>query len=759
MNNQIGEYSILRLLGKGATAYVYLCKKNAQDPVAVKWLHEENPFWVRRFQLECITLKNMSHPNIPRFIAKGKHDGRSYLVMEYISGLNGEIIAEKSQKLPPSERHKKCLQIGIQIAAALWSLHQKEIIHRDVKPSNLMVSNDNKAVLLDFGTLKDHDHDFTLSGQFIGTPRYASPEQLEGKKLSFKSDQFSLGATLYYLLVHRRPFPNEERTEFTAPSAFDPSIPTHLEEVILRLLALDPKDRFKNMLDVQQAFSTEPEIGSPLAGRERLLATIAQSLTRAGQGEQLVISLNGCRGIGKNWVAQTIKQGARRQSIDYIELISPIQFEKAQKLLTKRTSLLLITRQNQYQNFGIPVINIDITFLSLAEIRRSVHGYAPKTIELSIQSERLHHITGGLPALLLPLLERYTKNQKLILPSKISLPETDSFFQELDWEDIAILSTLALSQHPIPKEKIERISNILLHDHCESLEQDGLIRQNRYGWFCSNQAFADKALLNCADLEILQENIRQHSPHPVQNSQTYEGIIKLAALGELAKAKQEILSQLEKNISHKHRTQALLTAGQIFLDIGDHEKANRYLSDTTALAKSQNLWEYHAIAHAYRARISLEKHGSNHLGASLAIDRLLPIIKKSTHPIIHAIWSWALAALGDKRAWTKSITPLFQKLERLSPIDKCRAQFYLIQGFAVLGDITEAEQLLEQSLKEALNFPLLHWELKRAHSVITGTSPPITGPLAYNLSPTEIFLLKKRWIYVKGKSPDPTWKD
>lgn len=760
MNNRIGDYSILRLLGKGATACVYLCQKNQEPPVAIKWLHEENPRWIRRFFLECETLRRIKHPNIPRFISQGKHNNRSYLVMEYIAGVSGEIFAEKAQKLPPSERHQKCMLIGQQAAEALWMLHQQNILHRDLKPSNLMITNDTKPVLLDFGTLKNYDSDFTFTGQFIGTPRYASPEQLEGIVLCAKSDQFSLGATLYYLLIHRRPFQDRERKELIPPSFFDPSIPNDLEEAILRLLAFNPEDRFNSMLEVQKAFSAQTNLGSPLAGREEILDLIAQLLSRAGQGEQLVISLNGCKGIGKNWVSETIKQGAKRQNIATIDVFNLSQFEKAQKLLTKRTPLLLLTRCNEYQNFGIPIINIDIPFLSLAEIRRSVHGYAPQTTELSTLSEALHTITGGLPGLLLPLLERYTQNQCFILPENFDLPEKDIFFKNLSWEDITILSVLALSSQPLTEALIEKISNIYINEQCKYLEKRGLIRKNQYGWFCVSSFFAQEALRLCPDTESLLQNIKHHVPKNPQSLQTYDDILIQAASGHLAEAKQEILSHLEKNISPKNKAKALLVAGQIFLDIGDYHKANQYLSDATALGKSQHLWKYHALSHSYRARISLEKHNSNGLGASLAIDRLISIIKTTSHPITISIWAWAVAALGDQRAWKKALHQLeASSSQKLNPIDEIRIQFYLVQGFASLGQVSEAKKRLEILLPKAKNYALLTWELKRAHSILTGHAPPITGPLAYNLTPTEILLLKKRWMYVKGKSPDPTWKD
>ena len=759
MNNQIGNYSIVRLLGKGATACVYLCQKEQEIPVAIKWLHEENPLWIRRFHFECEALKKITHPNIPKFIGQGRQDNRSYLIMEYIPGISGELFAEKAQKLPPSERHQKCMLIGLQAAQALWILHQKNILHRDLKPANLMITNDTKPVLLDFGTLKDYDSDFTLAGQFIGTPRYASPEQLRGELLCPKSDQFSLGATLYYLLVHRRPFQSRERKEVVPPSFFDPSIPNQLEEVILRLLALDPAERFSSMQEVEQALSTEPELGSPLAGREHILEIIAQLLSRAVQGEQLVVSVNGCRGIGKSWVSQTIKQGARRQSIECIEITGHVQFQKARQRLAKRDPLLLITRCNEYTYFGIPIINIDIPFLSLAEIRRSIHGFAPKTTSLSVISERVHQITGGLPGLLLPLLERYTENQRFFLPQRFDLPEKHEFFQGLDWEYITLLSILALSSAPLTENILEKVSNIYIEEQCEYLERRGLIRKNRYGWFCVSPFFAQEALRLCPDSESLEHNLGQYSPAASQSPQTYDHILRQSAAGKLAAAKQAILQQLEKNISSKARAHALLVAGQVFLDIGDHQTANQYLSDATALGKSQNLWKYRTLAHTYRARISLEKHSSNSLGASLAIDRLLSIVRTEAPPVTLAIWAWAVAALGDQRAWKKALEQLHPQLPALPIIEQIRIQFYLVQGFASLGNTSEAIRRLEELLPKATDYALLAWELKRAYSILTGQPPPITGPLAYNLTATEILLLKKRWIYVKGKSPDPTWKD
>ena len=228
--------------------------------------------------------------------------------MTQLQGVNGKVLAERLQRLPSAERHRRIISIGLQLCSAIKHIHKEGWIHRDIKPSNLMFEQEHTLLLIDFGTVTKHP--MTESKGMIGTPRYASPEQLSNDILSPLSDQFSMGATLYFMLLNKRPFDSKERHIPMSPSLIDPSVPTHLERIILKCLALSPEDRFDSIEEIMLELNRVDPSDQPLAGREEVIQQIAQCLQRVHQGEQLHVHFIGTRGSGKTWAKDTLCEAA-----------------------------------------------------------------------------------------------------------------------------------------------------------------------------------------------------------------------------------------------------------------------------------------------------------------------------------------------------------------------------------------------------------------------------------------------------------------
>ncbi len=284
----IGRFEIQIELGRGAMGRVYL----AHDPkidrkVAIKTIHS-NPGSSQaeasesqvRFLREAQAAGRLLHPGIVTIFDVGEDHGDSYIAMEYIDGPTLEA-ATKSDNLMPVE---KVVQLIIQACDALHFAHQHKIIHRDVKPANLMLVENRQVKVTDFGLAKNPSADLTSAGTLIGTPTYMSPEQIMGKALDGRSDLFSLGVVLYELLTGARPFGGETISTIiyrilhehpTRPDLANPRVPAPLCKILLRAIEKDPASRYASCKDLGTALqeyldSVTSGSGSQRGGRAAL---------------------------------------------------------------------------------------------------------------------------------------------------------------------------------------------------------------------------------------------------------------------------------------------------------------------------------------------------------------------------------------------------------------------------------------------------------------------------------------------------------
>lgn len=218
LNSTIGKYKLVRLIGEGGMAYIYEGKHQRLDSkVAVKVLNPilaKNEQVKMRFENEAKFMASLNHPNITKVWDYEEDNGLVAIIMEL---LEGENLGERIKRTGPLSDYVTRLVFS-QLLNAFGYAHSKGIVHRDIKPSNIFVDSDNQVKILDFGIAKifGTGNDLTQTGTQMGTPDYMSPEQVKGdKSIDHRSDIYSLGITLYFLLTGRPPFSNAEDSSYT----------------------------------------------------------------------------------------------------------------------------------------------------------------------------------------------------------------------------------------------------------------------------------------------------------------------------------------------------------------------------------------------------------------------------------------------------------------------------------------------------------------------------------------------------------------
>ena len=255
------RYEILEILGEGGMAFVYKARDTQLERfVAIKTLkpnYVNQGSFVDRFKREAKTAANLNHPNIVQIFDWGIED-EPYFVMEYIEGNTLTSIIAKNRTISLSD----ILFIGAQVSSGLHAAHQKGLVHRDIKPGNIMITPDGKVKVTDFGivSLQNEESDITKTGSILGTASYISPEQAQGKSVSIESDLYSLGTVLYELITGKAPFSGDSPISTAAkhltekpekPSLFRRDLPRGVESAILKLLEKATYDRFKSAEDLR----------------------------------------------------------------------------------------------------------------------------------------------------------------------------------------------------------------------------------------------------------------------------------------------------------------------------------------------------------------------------------------------------------------------------------------------------------------------------------------------------------------------------
>ena len=249
---RLGPYQIAGMLGQGAAAVVYRANRPDGAEVALKVLHRAAGSDVRireAFQREAKILLKLNHPGIVRALDAGQIDGHFYMALTLIAGQTLEALLTRQKKLGEAPT----IDIGIQVANALDYLHLQQIVHRDIKPGNILLNQRSRAILFDFGAAIDLSVEQPVAGQVYGTPAFLAPEQARGDvNIDGRADLYALGVTLYRMVAERKPFYGTRgelleahlKTAPPRPSQYTYVAPA-LETVILKAMAKQPADRYQ----------------------------------------------------------------------------------------------------------------------------------------------------------------------------------------------------------------------------------------------------------------------------------------------------------------------------------------------------------------------------------------------------------------------------------------------------------------------------------------------------------------------------------
>ena len=258
-----GRYELQRRLARGGMADVFLARDRLLDrPVAIKVLFPDlaaDTAFVQRFRREAQAAANLNHPNIVSIFDWGQQDDTYFIVMEFIDGRSlADLI--RTQGVLDADR---AAEIAGDVAAALGAAHRSGVIHRDVKPGNVLITSDGQVKVADFGiatVLSDTNTDLTRAGTVMGTATYFSPEQAQGRSVDARSDLYSLGAVLFEMVVGRPPFKGDTplavaikhvQEQPPSPRAMGANMAESLEAITLKLLAKNPDNRYPTADDLR----------------------------------------------------------------------------------------------------------------------------------------------------------------------------------------------------------------------------------------------------------------------------------------------------------------------------------------------------------------------------------------------------------------------------------------------------------------------------------------------------------------------------
>ena len=260
------RYEIIRSIGEGGMANVYLARDIILNRlVAVKILRgdlAEDEKFVRRFQREAIAASSLTHPNIVELYDVGEDHGKYYIVMEYVEGKTLKSLVKKRGALTLPE----VVDIMLQLTSAIAKAHESYIVHRDIKPQNVIIMDDGRVKVMDFGIASRlNGNELTQTNSVMGTVYYLPPEQANGTASTFKSDIYSLGILMYELVTGSVPFKGDSPVEVALkhmknplPSITEPypEIPQSIENIILKASAKNPKNRYESVMEMHDDLLT-----------------------------------------------------------------------------------------------------------------------------------------------------------------------------------------------------------------------------------------------------------------------------------------------------------------------------------------------------------------------------------------------------------------------------------------------------------------------------------------------------------------------
>jgi tetratricopeptide (TPR) repeat protein len=326
--DRLGGWTLLRPLGAGGAGQVWAARDDAGREVALKVFAADltDATELRRIAREAAALEALDHPHVVRFVGAGEDDGRRWLAMSWIDGRDVEALVAGWAHSPPPDRGAQAERILRGLCAALSAVHAAGLLHRDVKPANVLVDARGEAHLTDFGIARATDSGVsTPPGHLAGTVAWMAPEAIAEIRVDARTDLYGVGAVLYHMLTGRRPFEADSVAGYlarhlsdrpTPPHVHAPGVPARLERICLRLLEKEPALRYGSaeavLAALDGAVGTEPP---RLHGRGELLSALSGRLVALGDGVGGRVGITGPPGAGRTAVLEVLLHAARERGL------------------------------------------------------------------------------------------------------------------------------------------------------------------------------------------------------------------------------------------------------------------------------------------------------------------------------------------------------------------------------------------------------------------------------------------------------------
>lgn len=340
---RIGRFTVGAEIGRGGMAVVLeVFADGHAEALALKLLlpGADGAEGARRLRREFRALSRLDHPGVLRVYEAGVWEGRPWFVMERLRGRTLRDEVETWREVAPAERARRARSVLVQLAQALDYVHARGLVHRDVTPANIMMLEDGRAKLMDFGVVKEPGAELTSVGEVVGTVAYIAPEQIHGGRVDARADLYSLGAVYYLCLTGKRPFhartlagimDKHLHVPVRPPRELVPTLPAEADAVCVRLLAKDPADRFASATHLLHALHAADEGGvapgapgwtPPLVGRTAEVAAVRAAVARLGAGAEDggarggVLVLEGGPGMGLRRMGDEAVRWAQRMGLE-----------------------------------------------------------------------------------------------------------------------------------------------------------------------------------------------------------------------------------------------------------------------------------------------------------------------------------------------------------------------------------------------------------------------------------------------------------
>ena len=719
--SNIQDYQIERVLNHGSSATVYLITKNNRE-YALKYFTDHSDYYIENYKNECRYLQILNHEGIINILSHGFFENHPYIVLPYVEQGDLRKRAEISHKWTTQERIEDALNIYKKSIEVLMYIHQQGLIHRDIKPANILLSSSNDPIIIDFGTITQQN---TKEDLFIGTPSYASPEQIQGQKLDVFTDVFSLGATVYFLLSKQKPFKGRDRTLPTNLHHIDPFIPIPLSNIIQSCFAPNPNDR--PTLEDIYAICSELETRSKfhvLAGRESVQNEIGYVLQQISDSQTQLISLRiiGDSVVDVQWAVSLIKAQAMQRHIEIFEI-------QNSKDLSSHPNIqhgIIIDHSGmyncQYEIFFPP--------LRIAEIRRSLYAHLPQMhADLAKISCDVEYHTGGNPDLLVQFIK---------IPNQFPSKDTQLQLSKLVGFEIDILSLLAQTRDSICLEDFLNIQSLEIKKAFIDLQKKGLIRHTYAGRWCLYRESLREEVCQLFNLSLPSVTLQMRDELEREIEIAQDAFEK----GRLHIAFQKIYHSLDRSRCIRsifHRCLIYKYIGIFHLRIGDFNCAEQNLADAAVLATFlKNTQEIFDID-IYRSIIHLEKNNSKS-GSILTIERLIRSKGNKNSAHFNAICAWATIILGDYRNHQRCIQKYYMHI----PQTMSSTDLFFLQYVVRALKLQNREDKIQELLKRIPSLDLfMQWEYSKILPQIFEHIP--IGSISLKLPPKHLLFLKNRW--------------